>query len=720
MALRWEVVTERFAPKTLAEDELFDGSPDTITSLAGDIELEDITVRDEEGHIVLEDINLTIPRGARVAVQTSSEVVAAAFGDVLTREVLPSRGTIRIAGQKINELHQVVIANRIGYAHSNAHIFQGTLGENLLMPFKHEPASDIETTDDMTRRQKESARAGNSVDPFDVSWVAPKMEGFSSSDDIHQWWFQLIEAMGADDILVRRALRTRLNPGAHPELEKAIVALRPEIAKRLGEAAVDDIVHVFHPEKFNVVSPLGSNLLYAHPTRVLTQESLSKEPNFVRMLKTAGIEGEIAQMSASLIEGLTTTFGTDGTQHPLFRRLNMSDELYHRLGNILAKRREVGDAALPTEDFALMLTVPFAFSAEQMGPIFSEEFKERVLAIRKKSSTQMVKELDGLFETFDLQHYIPAMTVLGNAIFGRISSMAGAREKLIEDVIVDVLNEHGLRRLAAQSIYGLVTTHGGENLPTVVRERAAFSRAGIKKPDILIFNNALASHDKDARALTRGRISRLMPDATKVFIESQFYDPASYDLHVEIVDGRIDGEASSSEPQDADARQDLNRKLQMVAQAELFSSLDRKQQRLLAFSSQWYKAKEGQTIFAVGEEADAAYLCVKGLSGLFWPEPKGNSRLITEIAPGRLIGDLAVIVNDKRQLNLIAIEDSVFLRIGATELLAVIENDPMVAASLLRSVSGHLTNAAENIRAIRTFAAERGVDFSEFQITSPD
>ncbi len=714
MALRWEVVTERFAPKTLVEDALFDGVPDTITSLKGDIEFRDVTVRDQEGNSVLEDISMTIPQGARVAIQTNNESVASALGDLLTREVIPQRGTMRIAGHKLNDLHQVVVTNRIGYAHPNSHIFQGTLGDNLLMPFKQEPALNVEISDDMVRRQKESARAGNSVDPFDVDWVAPKIAGFTSSDDILEWWFQLIQAMGTDDILVRRALRTRLEPGTQTELEAAIVRLRPEIAKRLSNAGVDDIVHVFHPEKFNSVSPLGSNLLYAHPTRVLKQETLSQEPNFVRMLQKAGIEEEIAHMSASLIEGLTATFGTDGTDHPLFRRLNLDDELYYRLGKITAKRREVGDAGLPSEDFALMLTVPFAFSAEQIGPIFSEEFKERVLQIRMKNAAHMVEELEGLFQTFDPQRYIPVMTVLGNAIFGRISSMAGAREKLIEDIVVEVLSEHGLRRLAAQSIYDLVTAQGGENLPTVFRERAAFSRAGIKKPDILILNNALASHDSDARALTHERISNLLPDATKIFIENQFEDLESFDLFVEIVDGRIDGEASSSEPQDADARQDLNKKLQVVAQAELFENLDLKQQRLLAFSSQWYKVQAGQTIFEVDQEADAAYLCVKGLSGLYWSSTEGDSRLITEIAPGRLIGDLAVIVNGRRQLDLIAIKDSVFLRIGASELLAVIENDAMVATSLLRSVSGHLTNVAESLRATRTFATERGVDFSEF------
>jgi ABC-type multidrug transport system fused ATPase/permease subunit len=713
MALRWEVVTERFAPKTLVKDALFEDGPDVLTSLNGDIELKGVTVYDEDGHSVLEDINLTIPKGARVAIKTNSETAALAFADVLTREVTPQRGTVHIAGHKMNDLHQTVVANRIGYAHSKPHIFQGTLGENLLMPFNHKPVFGADTSVDVSGWQEESARAGNSVDPFEADWIAPQMAGFQSCDEIKGWWFQLVEAMGIDDIMVRRGLRSRLDPETQQELTKAIVQLRPEIAKRLAKAGVDDIVHAFHPKKFNPVSPLGSNLLYAVPTRMLTQVALSEENNFVQILRDEGIAGYLAQMSANLIEGLTETFGTDGTDHPLFRRLNMDEDLYQRLGVIVAKRREVGDTGLSSEDFALMLTVPFAFSAEQIGPAFSEAFKERILQIRMKNAAGMVAKLDGLFKPIDPQHYIPVMSVLGNAIFGRVSSLAGAREKLIEDTVVDVLKEHGLRRLVAQSIYDLTTTQGGENLPAVFRERLAFSRAGIKKPDILILRDALASHDGDTRALMRERISDLMPDTTKIFIESQFHNPESYDLFVEIVDGRIDGIARQDGLQDEDARQDLNHKLRVVAQAELFTGLDRKQQRLLAFSAQWYKVKAGQVIFNVGQEADASYLCVKGLAGLYWPESEGEKHLVSEIAPGRLIGDLAVIHNEPRLLDLIAIEDSVFLRIGASELLAVIENDAMVAVSLLRSVAGHLSNAAAGLRATRTFAVERGVDFTE-------
>ena len=53
------------------------------------------------------------------------------------------------------------------------------------------------------------------------------------------------------------------------------------------------MVHRYHPEKFNPVSPLGSNLLYALPTRMLTQQTLSQDTNFVRLLEEEGIVEEI-------------------------------------------------------------------------------------------------------------------------------------------------------------------------------------------------------------------------------------------------------------------------------------------------------------------------------------------------------------------------------------------------------------------------------------------
>ena len=714
VAVRWAAVIDRFAPSPLVDDSLFDGTPNKSVNLKGDIEIKNVTVRDEEDQIVLDDMTLTIPQGSRVAVKTENETVAMAFADLLTREVIPQHGTVSIAGHELNTIHQETLANRIGYAHSNPHILEGTLGDNLLLPFKNKPNEDADVLPGTDRFQADAEKSGNSIDPFNVDWVDPTVAGLQSSDDIREWWFQLVQAMGIDDFMVRRALRSRLDPTAQQELTDAIVRIRPEINSRLAEAGLDDVVYTFHPDKFNPVSPLGSNLLYAMPTRPLTQLSLSQDDNFLRILQEHGISDELMHMSAALIENLTATFGKDGTDHPLFRRLNLDEELYQRLAQIVKNRREVGDAGLSSNDYALMMTVPFAFSAEQMGPAFGEAFKQRVVEIRKENAAQMVAEMGGLFETLDPEKYIPVVTLMGNAIFGRVSKLAGAREKLIEDIIVDVLSKHDLRRLASQSIYDLETSSGGVNLPAVFRERLAFSRAGIKKPDILILANSLSSHDSESRILMRERISKLMPDTTKIFIEKEFLNPASYDLVVEIIGGRIDGSIRQDTEQHSDARSDLNQKIDAIANTALFAKLDRKQQRLLAFGAQWFNAKAGQTIFALEEEADAAYLCVKGLGELYWTADDGDRRMVSEVLPGRLIGDVSIILNERRPLDLIAAQDSVFLRIGEKELMAVIKNDAMVAFSLLQTVSENMMGVVENLRAMRNYSVDRGVDFSNF------
>lgn len=699
MALRWEVVMERFAPKTLVDDALFEGEPAENPSLIGDIVLDGVTVRDDNDHVILDDISLTIPAGARVAVKATNETASQAFADVLTREVIPHRGTVTIAGHPLNSLHQQVVGNRIGYAQSNPYMFAGTLGDNLLLPLKHDPQIPPEHAAAFKQWVEDARISGNTTNPLGADWIDPSEFGFEDQDAIRDWWFQLVEAMGIDEFMVRRALSTRMNAKAQPELAQLIVNLRPEIAKRLKAAELDDIVYRYDPDKFNPVSPLGGNLMYALPVKMLKQTTLAANEGFLRVLKEENLIGSLTEISTSVVSNLIATFGSDGTNHPLFRRLNMSDELYQELSEIYAKQKKLGVEGLEESELSLLMTVPFAFSAEQVGPAFEEGFKQKVLDIRKRSADRILEELDGLFARIDEQKYIPVKTVLGNAIFGRISSMAGAREQKVTDIVVDVINEHGWRRQVAQSIFDLEMGIGGGNVPAVFRERAAISRAGIKKPDILILQSALSSHDPDSRAKMRERIGTLMPEATKIFIEDHFNSPTSYDVMIEIENGRIDGGQQVVDLRSDNAsRDDLNRKLAAISKADLFKNIDLKNQRLLAYSAQWYNAKEGQTVFKKDEKADAAYLSVSGRAGLFWQTGAVGERMVTEINPGRLIGDLAVILDDVRVLDLVALEETVFLRLGATELNAVIENDASVAGSLLRAVGGHLNSAADALR----------------------
>ncbi|MDA7963522.1 ABC transporter transmembrane domain-containing protein [Ruegeria sp.] len=698
MSLRWEVVTERFAPSNMIPEKLFEGTPETIPRLTGDVELRNVTVRDNDGKTILEDIDLTIPQGARVAIQSTHASERSALAQLLTREVLPAQGEVIMAGHDLNGLHQKVIAARIGYAYSRPYLFDGTLGDNLLMPLRTHPQHEDDATRVPSRREIEAVRAGNPPDSLSDEWIDPGLAGLEDIEDIRDWWFKLVEAMGIDEFMFRRTLRTRFDPVQHPALAQDIVNLRDKIADRLRERGLDKCVYRFDPDAFNPAVPLGGNLLFSAPAHDISPEALAGDGRFLSLLTAHQLDDDALAISDAVLESLNQTFGRDGVDHPLFLRVGLSKDMYHRLLDLQERRKTRGDDALSDSDRALLLTVPFMLTAEQIGPSFPEEYKDKILSIRQKQAEQLRTAMDGMFVPLQPDLYLPRLTVLENALYGRISQMAGSQADAIEDLVAEVLNEAGLRRRAAAIIYDLPSGLGGNNLPTVFQERAAFSRAGIKRPDILILDKALASHDSESRLRTRLKLRELLPNSIMIFMEDHFAHPEAYDLFVEIKDGRIDGVSRTGIDTEDSTPDDLSRKLKIISSTELFSRLDGRNQRLLAFSAQWYEVAAGQTIFSRGQTPDAAYLCISGEASLNWPGEDGQTRTIATIGPGRLIGDLAVITGDPRQMDLIANTECTFLRLGAEELRAVVESDATVAMQLLQTVAGYLTFTAERLR----------------------
>ncbi|UWR26207.1 cyclic nucleotide-binding domain-containing protein [Sulfitobacter sp. S223] len=699
MALRWEVVTERFDPAGIIDEELFEGAPDEIPHLKGDIKISHVFVRSENGTPVLDDLTLDIPKGAQVAIKVSSVAERRALAELLTREVMPTRGTVIMGGKNIATLHQAVIAARIGYVQAHPYLFYGSIGDNLLMSLRTSPKTVLWDPDHRDREGIEARRSGNSLDSLRADWLDPALAGLDTREDVDAWWFELSRVLNTDEGIIRGMLGTRIDAETHADLAEAIVGLREEVFETLKERNLDRAIYRFDPEKFNPTIPLGGNLLFAAPRREISQQGLVAEKIFIGMIAEHGLAEQGIAISQTLVETLHQTFGMDGTNHPLFTALNIDEELYEQLVDIANRRRSRGDGALTEEEFALLLTVPFAFTAEQIGPAFPESFKEEILALRRSRGAELRAMAEDMFVPITPENYLPRLTLLENMIYGRISSMAGMQADLVMDVASDVLRAHKLRAQVATNVFDIPTAIGGTNLPQSIQERAAFTRAAMKRPDVFVFDQALAGSDLGR---TRDRLRDLMPETTLIFLDDNFKTPESYDMYVEISHGRIDGAASSEGPDGADSvSDDLRRKLTLLQRNPLFGALEARAQRLLAFTAQWYDAPAGTVIFNTGDPPDAAYLCLSGKAELSYLDKENNAQHISTVEPGRVIGDLAVILHEPRQMTLRALEDARFLRFGAEQYRSVIENDKAVLLSLLRTVAGHLTGAAEVIRDAR-------------------
>lgn len=700
MSLRWDVVVERFAPRGMIDAKLFEGEPAEIPHLKGPINFENVTLRSHDGTKVLDDLNIQIPMGARVALEIPNQAERTAIAELLTREVTPTRGRITMAGYDLTELHQAVLAARIGYAHSHPYLFQGTIGDNLLMSLRTSPKTVLWDPKQRDKSAIEGARAGNSLDSTQAVWLDPGLAGLDTIEDINDWWYELVKSVDGEDVMFQRMVTDRIDPKKRPKLAAEIVALRGEVYERLKEKGLDKVVHRFDPDKFNPALALGGNLMFAAPLRNISQAGLASERRFLSMIIDQGLAEQGVAISQTLVETLHQTFGRDGTDHPLFTALGIDEELYEQLVDIAMRRRNKGDAALSEDEFSLLLTVPFAFTAEQIGPGFPETFKQEILAIRKHQGAAMREMAKDLFVPISPENYLPRLTILENVLYGRISAVAGLQADLVMDLVLEIFKEHDLQKDVAVTVFDVPTSIAGANISQSFQERASFSRAAIKRPDILVFNQSLAGQDAEGFRRLRDRLGNLLPEMTQIYLDDHFSHPEDFDIFVKIRGGRIDGVAQSETPnQDDSISEDLRRKLRIIAGNDMFGNLDPRNQRLLAFAAQWFPVKKGEKIFSMGQPADAVYLCLSGKGELYWTETNGTKLHISSVEAGRLIGDLAVIMNEPRQLDFSATEDSQFLRIGADQFRSVIENDRVILLSLLRTVSGHLTGAAELLRA---------------------
>ncbi|MVO14973.1 ABC transporter transmembrane domain-containing protein [Parasedimentitalea huanghaiensis] len=690
MSLRWDVIMERFAPAGMVDETLMVGEPDDLVHLKGDVVLDSVNVRDADGNLVLEDLSARLPAGKVVGIAAPSEEDRRAMAELLTRELLPSVGTVSVAGHDLSKLHQAVIAARIGHATSRPVLFQGSFGDNVMMPMRPRPSGEARNAVQFEKAKK----AGNSPDPHDAPWLDPSLAGFTNEGELRDWWLKLVEGIGSETALFRRGMEQRFDPKTHPILSGRLVKVRAQVQQAVRDAGLLQHTFLLKPDQYNPALPVAENLLYATPHAPITETVLAEQTDFLDLIKELNLDEDLVALTQDVVDMLRQIFGLDGTDHPLFRKLGLEPSAYEAALALVEKTRSKGADVLDHKELAQLLIVPFRISAEQIGPAFSEDMQSRILTFRQSHSTRLMATLGDLFVPLNIEQFAPGLTVMENALFGKISDLAGAKGDELRKLVAELLVDQGVRDLVVELIFDLPIALGGQGLAASFAEPLAFSRATVKRPDILILDSAMSSYDLDTRISVHKNLRRLLPDTTLIYLSDSFESPEVFDVYYELRQGRlVTDEVEDAVVEDGAASADLARKLRALEQTELFSGLNRRQLRLLAFSARWYQADVGEVVFLKDDEAsDGAYMILEGEAGLYLPAEGQADRLIATVGPGRLVGELGLIRKEPRSLSMIAQSDLTCLRIGEEEFFAVVENDAATAFKLLQVVAGYVSN----------------------------
>ncbi len=103
----------------------------------------------------------------------------------------------------------------------------------------------------------------------------------------------------------------------------------------------------------------------------------------------------------------------------------------------------------------------------------------------------------------------------------------------------------------------------------------------------------------------------------------------------------------------------------------------------------WYGVSGGTVLFRQAEPAQDAYMLVAGRLGVFLDSGTGM-RLIAQVAPGELVGEMALISSEPRSATVVALRDSELVRIPRDSADRFMTSSPQLMLYMIRLLTSRL------------------------------
>lgn len=120
--------------------------------------------------------------------------------------------------------------------------------------------------------------------------------------------------------------------------------------------------------------------------------------------------------------------------------------------------------------------------------------------------------------------------------------------------------------------------------------------------------------------------------------------------------------------------------------ARAFGELDAATLALLREQLAWVEVAGGQTLMQQGEPGDSMYLSVSGRLRAYVSSDGEAPRMVRELGRGEVIGEMSLYTAAPRSATVVAIRDSLLVRLDKAQFLQLIERQPGVGIALTRQI----------------------------------
>jgi ABC-type multidrug transport system fused ATPase/permease subunit len=192
------------------------------------------------------------------------------------------------------------------------------------------------------------------------------------------------------------------------------------------------------------------------------------------------------------------------------------------------------------EDRQRLMSLPFKLivARHRLG-LVEEDLQQRIVEARAAFASGLPEDLRRGIEFFDAERYNAAASLQDNVLFGKLAYGQAQAASRVGQVVTEVLDKMHLRPLVLEVGLDFPVGIGGSRLTQAQRQKLSVARALLRRPDLLILNQALSALEGSAQGKLLTQVIEETKDRGLIWVLSRTQWARHFQRVIVVKGGRI-------------------------------------------------------------------------------------------------------------------------------------------------------------------------------------